>query len=109
MEGDGRARYGELPLQETNKLGGRLEQLFDASGHRQALAGTLGLGALCGAQEREDQTETGEKVSARRCAHDAAFLSRAMERGENGTISSFTSGGIWRQVVANQVKANKFN
>lgn len=45
-----------LPLQETDKLGGRLEQLLDASGHRQTLAGTLGLGALCGAEEKEDQT-----------------------------------------------------
>lgn len=42
----------ELPLQEPNKLGGRVEQLFDASRHRQTLAGTLGLRALCAVMKR---------------------------------------------------------
>lgn len=70
-----RARYGELPLQETDKLGGRLEQLLDASGHRQTLAGTLGLGALCGAEERRIRRRGRERVSAPRSAHAAAFES----------------------------------
>ncbi|KAF3846770.1 hypothetical protein F7725_003848 [Dissostichus mawsoni] len=47
---------GALPLQETNKLGGGLEQLLDASRHKQALAGTQGLRVLCGGET--DQSET---------------------------------------------------
>lgn len=91
---------GGLPLQETDKLGGRLEQLFDAPGHGQTLAGTLGLGAVCGAQER--------KIRRRGRESWRRLLSRVSLCGENGTISALPvakCGIKWLQNRLNKLNA----